>query len=626
MDRIAKTTKSLRRAVALGLAMGWGSAGAADIYLCAGVTAVTMPDGMVIPMWGYALDDDGNLGNGCGNALQVPGPLLSVPPGDTTLTVHLRNDLPVATSLVMPGQAAVMSPTFFEDAQGRRRVYSMTHETASGTTGVYTWSDVRPGSYIYHSGTHVAVQVQMGLYGAMRKDHAMGMAYAGVPYDGEVSLFYSEIDPVLHGAVADGSYGDTGPTSTFEYHPKYFLVNGAPHDGSNAPLSAAGPGQRTLLRMHNMGLRTVLPTLLGQHLSLIAEDGNPYPYPREQYSVMLAAGKTQDALFTPIATGTYAVFDRSLNLSNAGSTPGGQYSFLHVAAAAPGNVSAVNDDYLMAEDDTLVVAAPGVLGNDTGTNLSAVLLQSVTQGSLALAADGSFTYTPAADFNGVAQFIYRATDGTDNSAPATVSITVTPVNDAPVTVADAYDTLQDTPLSVAAPGVLANDSDIDSAVIEVNAVVSGPGNGSLSLAANGGFTYTPNAGFTGDDSFTYTARDGEGAVSNASTVTISVAPVVVENQPPVAQDDHATTKTKTAVAIPVLANDADPDGSLVPATVTIVRQPNVNPRNQAVANANGTITFTPHAGFRGSETFEYTVQDNEGAVSNRALVRVDVVK
>ena len=75
-------------------------------------------------------------------------------------------------------------------------------------------------------------------------------------------------------------------------------------------------------------------------------------------------------------------------------------------------------------------------------------------------ADGGFTYTPAANYNGPDSFTYQANDGTANSNLATVTLTVSSVNDAPVAVADSYSTNEDTPLMVAAPGLLANDSDV----------------------------------------------------------------------------------------------------------------------------------------------------------------------
>src|SRR5690606_33130636 len=100
-----------------------------------------------------------------------------------------------------------------------------------------------------------------------------------------------------------------------------------------------------------------------------------------------------------------------------------------------------------------------------------------------------------------------ARDGQANSAPATVSLTVTPVNDPPVASADSYTTPQATQLTVNAPGVLGNDSDIDGNPLTA-VLVSTTQQGVLSLNPNGSFTYTPNAGFTGTDTFTYRASDG----------------------------------------------------------------------------------------------------------------------
>jgi VCBS repeat-containing protein len=98
-----------------------------------------------------------------------------------------------------------------------------------------------------------------------------------------------------------------------------------------------------------------------------------------------------------------------------------------------------DDAYTTAEDTALTVAAPGVLGNDSdadGDTLSAELGSGPSHGVVSLNADGSFTYTPAANFNGSDSFTYRASDGTLASNLATVTVTVSATNDAPtVTVA-----------------------------------------------------------------------------------------------------------------------------------------------------------------------------------------------
>ena len=119
---------------------------------------------------------------------------------------------------------------------------------------------------------------------------------------------------------------------------------------------------------------------------------------------------------------------------------------------------AVDDAYEVDEDAVLtVLAAQGVLANDTDVDndlLTATLVNGPAHGTLVLAEDGSFVYTPEANFNGTDSFTYKATDGTLESNLATVTITVNPVNDWPVANDDEYEVVTGTVLEVAAPGVL----------------------------------------------------------------------------------------------------------------------------------------------------------------------------
>lgn len=620
VNRTVRKT-SLLSGLALGLGlMAGGVAQAAEVFLCAGSTTLTMPDGNIIAVWGYAEDDNGNLGDGCGNPVQVPGPAISVPSADTSLTINLRNDLPEATSLVISGQPATMTPVFFTDGQGRSRVRSFTHEVAPGAIGFYTWNNFQPGTYAYQSGTHVAVQVQMGLYGAATKDAAAGEAYPGVPYDQDVMLFYSELDPVLHEAIANGTYGTTGPTSTIDYSPKYFLVNGAPYSVATTPIPAGTAGTRTLLRMVNMSLRTMVPSILGEQLQIVAEDGSAYPFPRKQYSVMMPAGKTRDAILLANAQGEYPLFDYRLNLTNAGVGPGGLYSRLAVGASGAARPIAADDLFATIEDTPLTIAVPGVLENDTGTGLTATLQTVANQGSVSLAGDGSFTYTPTVNFNGTAYFTYTASDGAMTSNLATVKVEVAPVNDVPVTVADSYAGSADTELNVPPPGVLANDTDVDGDTLRAM-LDSGTTNGTVTLWKGGAFRYVPNPGFSGTDSFTYHSFDGT-IGGNTVQVTLNIAPPA--NQPPVAVDDAFATPVDTFIKLNVMANDSDPDGSLDWSSLTIVGGP-ASPDVTATVNAKGNaIFFNPSNGFIGVETLTYTIRDNVGALSNVGTVTVTV--
>jgi VCBS repeat-containing protein len=192
------------------------------------------------------------------------------------------------------------------------------------------------------------------------------------------------------------------------------------------------------------------------------------------------------------------------------------------------------DSYSTNEDTALNVnAANGVLANDTDPDtahgwLAAILVTGpANASSFTLNADGSFDYTPGADYNGPDSFTYKVNDGTTDGNTVTVSLTVDPVNDAPVAQPDSYSTNEDTALNVnAANGVLANDSDIDTAHGSLTAIlVTGPANAlSFTLNADGSFDYTPGTDYNGPDSFTYKVNDGT-ADGNTVTVSLTVDPV-----------------------------------------------------------------------------------------------------
>jgi hypothetical protein len=555
-----------------------------------------------VPFWGFGAGAD------CATAApQVPGPALTAAAGEP-LVIRVTNCLAVPVSLVVPALPAALAP----EASGGR-VTSFTSTTAPGAVGTYTFTALRPGTFLYHSGTQPQVQVQMGLYGALRIEEAPGVAYPGVEYDDEAILVFSEVDGALHDAVANGTFGGTAYRSTVRYAAQWFLVNG--EVAQNAP--AIGPvatGSRVLLRLLNAGLEPHVAEAVGLYLRLVAEDGLPYGHAREEYSAALPPGKTVDALVVPDAPGSYAIYDRMLSLTNPLTGAGGMRTRLLVEGAA-GGPTAVGDAYSVAEEGTLSVPAPGVLGNDSGAALTAQLVQPPGNGTLvAFGSDGSFTYQPAANFSGSDFFTYQAVSGGVASNTATVAIQVTPVNDPPTATDDAATV--EGGLSVVIP-VLANDVDPDGDALSIQSFTQGA-SGSVTQVG-GSLSYAPAAGFAGQDAFTYVAQDPSGATSQA-TVTVTVTPH--QNQPPVANDDFALTTLNVPITFSVVANDADPDGSIVPGTVTIVIQP--TRRGTVVNHANGTVTFTPRRNFRGTDTFTYTVRDDEGAVSNQATVRVNV--
>ncbi len=289
---------------------------------------------------------------------------------------------------------------------------------------------------------------------------------------------------------------------------------------------------------------------------------------------------------------------------------------------------ATNDFYDTDEDTPLHMGAPGVLGNDIDVDdaqstLTAVLVSGPANAvSFMLNSDGSFSYTPAANFNGADAFTYRAQDphGAQSNL-ATVTITINPVNDAPVATNDFYNTDEEVTLNVFAPGVLANDNDIDTPVSSLTAIlVTAPSRAAtFTLNSDGSFSYAPAANFNGADTFTYKTNDGVND-SNVAMVTITVNPV---NDVPVAQNDTYTTAEETTLAVDapgVLSNDSDVDGGET-LTAELVSGPTHAADFQL--NADGSYSYTPAQDFNGVETFTYRVFDGT-LYSNVAMVQITI--
>jgi VCBS repeat-containing protein len=259
---------------------------------------------------------------------------------------------------------------------------------------------------------------------------------------------------------------------------------------------------------------------------------------------------------------------------------------------------AAGDAYATDEDTPLSEAPPGVLGNDAdvdGDTLSAKLVSGPAHGTLTLNANGSFSYSPAANYHGGDSFTYRATDPSEaESNVATVTLTIRSVNDAPVAANDAYATDEDTTLTVAAPGVLVNDTDVEGDSLTA-VLASSPSHGTLTLNADGSFSYTPNANFNGSDSFTYKANDGTDA-SNVATVTITVNAV---------NDAPVLDATKTATLNAINEDDSTNAGTSISALIASAGAGYISDVDAgaqqgiavtAAATANGSWQYTTDGG------------------------------
>ncbi|WP_422003463.1 beta strand repeat-containing protein [Roseovarius mucosus] len=283
-------------------------------------------------------------------------------------------------------------------------------------------------------------------------------------------------------------------------------------------------------------------------------------------------------------------------------------------------VNAVNDapvaqaDAAISTGEDQAISGTVTATDVDGDSLSFALASggAPANGSVTVSANGGYTYTPDADFNGTDAFTVSVTDGNGGTDTVVVSVTVNAVNDAPVAQADAaISTGEDQAISGT---VTATDVDGDSLSF---ALASGgaPANGSVTVSANGGYTYTPDADFNGTDAFTVSVTDGNGGTD---TVVVSVT-VNAVNDAPVAQADAAiSTGEDQAISGTVTATDVDGD------SLSFALATGGAPANGSVTvSANGGYTYTPDADFNGTDAFTVSVTDGNGG-TDTVVVNVTV--
>jgi hypothetical protein len=326
--------------------------------------------------------------------------------------------------------------------------------------------------------------------------------------------------------------------------------------------------------------------------------------------------------------GTLALSGNSIEytpVANANGTDTFSYTVTDGFLSSQGSVTvtivAVNDSPVAIDDtvttaEDIVVITGDVTANDTdmdGDVLTATLLSNASNGNVVDNNNGTFTYTPAVNFNGADSFTYTLSDGNAGTATATVNIIVNSVNDLPVGNADSFtaDAITATVLDV-----LANDTDVDSTL-----TISNVSQGSLgsTVTHNGStVTFTDINNTAGLEIFTYDVTDGAAIVTGIN-VTVNIM-THLPNTPPVANDDNVTTTIDTTFFFNVLDNDTDTDGDDLS---VLLPTPNTAPANGSILyNGGGTFTYTPNTGFIGTDNFTYTVTDSIASATATVMITV----
>jgi hypothetical protein len=485
--------------------------------------------------------------------------------------------------------------------------------------------------------------------------------YVPKPVTDQVTITQAYYDTAGQALSVAAASSDTlvPPTLTLAFGTH--LVDLVAGQASVTPLAA--PPSRITVRSSALGSNDYLvstgplapPTapVIGSTPVLSATDGTAYAYGVTASDVdggplaftldLAPAGMTISAVdafnaaiaWTPTTAqvGTQTVTVRATDPTGLFTTQ--SYS-ITVAASVPLGAAPVigSTPALIATDGTAY--AYGVTASDVDGGPLVFTLDLAPAGMTISATDAfnaAIAWTPTTAQVGTQAVTVRATDPTGLFTTQSYSVNVasaTTANNAPVVANDSFTMIANTTLNFAAPGVLANDSDPDPGDTLTVSLWNQPGaGGTLAGNSNGSFSYTPPAGFIGLTSFSYLARDNHGM---AATTAGFVSMAVRANRAPTTVQDTATTAANTTLVINVLGNDSDPDtvidasNHIDPPTVFIPVGKGPDKGGRVVVNADGTISYTPAAGFTGIEKFQYAVRDTyiTPTISKAVVVQVTV--
>jgi autotransporter-associated beta strand protein/VCBS repeat-containing protein len=343
------------------------------------------------------------------------------------------------------------------------------------------------------------------------------------------------------------------------------------------------------------------------------------------FAVQPRISATGALTFTPAAN-AHGVAVVSVRMTDSGGTASGGQDATDTQSFAL-TIIPVNDAPVAAGDavatDEDVPATGNVLANDAdvdGDTLSAVLASGPAHGTLTLNANGSFAYTPAADYFGPDSFTYRANDGTRNSGLTTVSVTVAPVAEpgsvgfaaAAYAAAEGGGTLT---LTVTRSGGTEGAATVGFAVTGGTAT-----NGSDYVLAAGTVSFadgqsvatisvplTDDAAHEASETAVVTLSNPTGGMTLGAATTTTVTIADNDNFAPTAGDVTVTRAPGATAMVTPAAADADGDAL----TLSVATQP----AGGTVTVAGGAFLFTPAAGAHGVDSFQYAVADGRGGTA-----------
>jgi hypothetical protein len=640
-----------------------------QVNLTAAPSTAVMPDGSLVPMWGYSCGAaatgstatcaalDPNAGTGWSPVV------ITVPAGAPGgLTINLTNNLSFATSgvtvptsIVIVGQVGgglgssrTTTPSPTHGTQGVTwpvanissggsavenipppqgpRVQSLATEVAAGTTGTLTWANLKPGTYLIESGTHPSIQGPMGLYGILvvteapaataGVESAPGCAYppasttascpATFAYDAEVPVLFSEIDPVQNTSVST-AVNTSGFTETAVW-------SGQP-GGCGNPYTSAGAA--------NPAYNTCYPPAVNYTPLYYMVNGVAFNRTNVKNSVF----PVTPANIAPAATTTGTVLVRMVNAGLRMHVPamvGAQ------VAGATGATNPIVTGYkVIAEDGNPLPGVPKIRSEifmaagktyDVTINAQATSGSTITPYANALAIfDRELSLSGNAIDRDAGMLAFVSINGNAAAAASTFGAVVARNDSYPSLVTGVSLTVSDP-----SKGLLANDTNVYGVTL-----LAPPANGTLlTLNKNGTFTYVPTGTITATstDSFTYCANGTVTGTTCSSgitaTVNLAASSVLTADSAGVKCTNlsfNANTATYLAIKTPgVLAGCTDGVG--LPLTVSTK---SVTATGGLTVLPDGNGGFTAIAPGAGTYSFSFQATNSLGKLSAATTVTVN---
>jgi Ca2+-binding RTX toxin-like protein len=289
------------------------------------------------------------------------------------------------------------------------------------------------------------------------------------------------------------------------------------------------------------------------------------------------------------------------------------------------NVTAVNDiptgsptSILIGgtEDTSFTISAGELLAGFIDIDGDTLTFANVTtnDGTVIENIDGTYTFTPNANINGLVNLTYDISDGTGAITGQTLSFNLTAVNDAPtgLPTANLLGATEDNAFTIIASDLLSGFSDVDGDILSiVNLVAS---NGTLIENEDGNYTFTPDANFNGEVLLTYGVSDGTETLTEQS-ISFNVAAVNdIPTGSPIATLPDATEDTAFTISISdLLEGFSDVDGDVLSIANLVASN------GTLTDNGNETYTFSPNTNFNGAVTLTYDVTDGFGTLASQTL-------